>query len=286
MRKIFFQISLVGFCCAGLALTACGQGSQVGTDLDTLGTSSPEIVGGSEVTRQNPIAKSIVALVSELSDGRQALCTATILDSQSILTAAHCVDEKPVKMSVVFSSRVQGVRPEDVREATTFSQNPRWKSSKGQLGDLAVVHFEGGLPSGYQPVTLVAKSGELEKGREVLLAGYGVTNGDSHTGSGVLRQTVSQVMGLKSKTQTITDGRKSSVCFGDSGGPGFIKEGNFYVQWGVANSVMNSSCNEASIHTNVLSYEKWIKSTALRLEKNKSKRKSESDFSQTEDELE
>ena len=271
MRKIFFQILSVGFCCGSLALTACGPGSQIGTSLPP-DVESAGIVGGKEVSRQETLRQSVVALISQRADGTEALCTGTILDDQSILTAAHCVDEHPTKMSVIFSSQVRGAAPEFIRNAPAFSQNPAWKRSRGEDGDVAVVHFDGGLPKGFQAVRLASQGLDLRNGTEVLLVGYGVTNGSTHAGSGTLRETTSQVIGQKSARQTMTDGRQSSVCFGDSGGPGFVKQGNSFVQWGVASSVSNEACNESSIHTNVFGYEKWIKSTALRLGKKRSPR--------------
>jgi secreted trypsin-like serine protease len=80
-----------------------------------------------------------------------------------------------------------------------------------------------------------------------------------------LRETETTIVDQVSPTEIATDGRKSSVCFGDSGGPAFITEGRRLVQWGVASSVTNESCNEASIHTSVMTYLRWIKTTANRL---------------------
>lgn len=105
---------------------------------------------------------------------------------------------------------------------------------------------------------------ELSNDQDVLFAGYGVTNGTKDIGAGLLRMTKTKVIGQQSKTEVITNGRETSVCFGDSGGPGFVFTNNEFIQWGVASSVLNRACNKASIHTFIMDYKSWIQATMLR----------------------
>ena len=84
----------------------------------------------------------------------------------------------------------------------------------------ALVHFEGGLPEGYSAVELADPSFSIVQGIQVVMIGYGVTDGLNNEGAGVLRQTETTVIGQISDTQYVTDGRATSVCFGDSGWPG------------------------------------------------------------------
>lgn len=223
------------------------------------------IVHGKTLARNDELGNSVVALVSELSEG-QALCTGSILSRDLILTAAHCVEGDPSRLMVVFARDVRKAKPEEMRSADLFVQNPLWKTgdSQGQ-GDLALIHFQGGLPAGYEPVALAGARLKLRPGDETLLVGYGVSNGRRHSGSGLLRETVTTVLDDFSPTELVTDGRTSSVCFGDSGGPAFVQQGAKYVQWGVANSVLNQSCSQASVHTDLLTYRAWIKSAGADL---------------------
>lgn len=219
---------------------------------------------------QDQVAKAVVALVSETARG-QALCTGTLLDESTVLTAAHCVDHEPSRLTVIFGSNVKTAA--NRREADGYIQHPRWThpTALGH-GDLAIVHFADGLPSGFRPVELAAKSLPLNNGTEVLMIGFGVSNGLSHAGAGVLRETSTQIIGEASSTELITDGRRSSVCFGDSGGPAFaLSPQGHYVQWGVASSVTDRACNEASIHTNIQSYSKWIKTSVVKLKSPRSR---------------
>lgn len=224
--------------------------------------------------KDEQISRSVVALVANREEG-QGLCTGTLIADDTVLTAAHCVEGDSERITIIFGLRVKGVTPDHMREADAYVRHSRWTkaSSSGASdtgrGDLAVVHFAGGVPPGYQAVDLVEKSFVPQMNSAVVLAGYGVTNGERGSGAGVLRQTKTIVVGDLSPTETITDGRKSSVCFGDSGGPAFVVNGTRLVQWGIASSVTNHACNEASIHTNVMPYRAWIRSASAKLRTNR-----------------
>ena len=250
------------------SVVGCGRDTSTSTGFETEGVG---VVKGKSVTKTENLAKSVVALVAQREDG-QALCTGTILSEDTILTAAHCMDENPERMLVVFNRTIKKVPKDLIRNVTAFVQNPLWKkpSAKGR-GDLALVHFDGGLPAGYKPVTIGDATLPLTPGTEVLMMGYGVNQAETHKGAGVLRETKSSIIEQESATELVTDGTKSSVCFGDSGGPAFAEDadGN-EVQWGVTSSGKNEACNEASVHTNVIAYAKWIKSAAAKLSGGKS----------------
>jgi V8-like Glu-specific endopeptidase len=222
------------------------------------------IVRGQTLKEDDESGHSVVALIFEKADG-QALCTGTILSEDTILTAAHCVDGRPRRISVIFGPTVKKAERQNTRSVDTYVQHSRWQrpTEKGR-GDLALVHFQGGLPQGFKPVTLAQANVALKPGTPVKMIGYGVTNGRTETGSGTLRVAQSTVLSQYSSTEIVTDGKKSSVCFGDSGGPAFVSDKKTktkfrLVQWGVASSVLNHSCNEASIHTSVMSYSRWFK---------------------------
>jgi len=228
-------------------------------------------LGSKAASKNEPLARSVVALVAIHQDS-EALCTGTILSDDIILTAAHCVENNPEKMAVIFSQNLKpapattGLNPDVLRRVDRFAENPGWgKQSANGRGDLALVHFAGGLPAGFSPVRLATPGIELELNTGVRMLGYGVTDGIKNKGAGVLRETETTVMSSLSPTEIVTDGRKSSVCFGDSGGPAFSMQNGLWVQWGVASSVMNQECNQASIHTEVMSYLSWIKATAAKL---------------------
>jgi V8-like Glu-specific endopeptidase len=267
------QITVIYSLLLTFMLSACGNPSTSPRTYDGAngGTSDgPNVSGivkGHKVKDKDQLGRAIVAIVSEQSQG-QALCTGSIIAEDLILTAAHCVEGNPTKLSIVFSGNVRAAKPSDIRLADRFAQNPRWlKQTEKGRGDLALIHFEGGLASGYSEIKLAAKSAGLKPGTPVLVIGYGVTNGTTKVGSGILRETATTVISQSTPTEIMTDGKKSSVCFGDSGGPAFVEINSEFVQWGVASSVTNQTCSEASIHTDLASYLSWIKSEGSKLRK-------------------
>lgn len=230
-----------------------------------LSSQAPAIVNGRTVGADNEISKSIVGLVMLLDQG-QGICTGTLVSNNVVLTAAHCVEGHPQKMVVVFNTNLRAANSSELRAATGYIQHPLWrKNDPRSHGDLALVKFSGPLPSGYHPVTLASPNFKIAKGENVVLAGYGVTDGLSNQGAGILRQTETQIEGMLTQTEIATDGENHSVCFGDSGGPAFVRENGKLVQLGVASSVSNQACDQTSVHTDVQAFENWIQTTAAQL---------------------
>ena len=257
-----------GLIFSGFILMSSGLLTSCGANKDMVGPSEfteSSIVNGKTVTRKNEVSRSIVAIVADKNEG-QALCTGTLISSDVVLTAAHCVEDNPSKLHIVFGLNVGKTKEKDIRSADKFIQHSNWgRHMPSGEADLALIHFSGGLVEGFVPVKLATKGLKLTSGEEVLMAGFGVTDGGAETGAGKLRQTISTILEEHSVTEFVTDGKKSSVCFGDSGGPAFVKTKNELVQWGVASSVTNRACDEASIHTAVMGYLPWIKVNMVKL---------------------
>jgi hypothetical protein len=170
-------------------------------------------------------------------------------------------------MKIVFGIDIHKTKEEFVRKADKFMIQPNWNLHlRTGEADLALIHFDGTIPAGFIPVNLAKDNFKLESGQKVILAGFGVTDGENNIGAGTLRQTTSEIIDFHSETEAVTDGQKSSVCFGDSGGPAFIKVKNELIQWGVASSVANPACNESSIHTEVMKYLSWISKSMAKLQ--------------------
>jgi secreted trypsin-like serine protease len=230
---------------------------------------STDVVHGKNVTSKNKIAQSIVAIISSKDESSEALCTGSIIGKNSILTAAHCVDQDPANINIVFGIDIHKAKPEFIRAANQFVIHPNWnRHLRSGEADLAIIHFEGDLPDGYMPVDLADQGLELKKGQTVFMAGFGVTDGETKAGAGKLHQMTTEILDFHSATEIVTDGQQSSVCFGDSGGPAFIEVGNVFIQWGVASSVASEACNDSSVHTEVMKYLSWINTSVEKFDNN------------------
>lgn len=226
------------------------------------------IINGKEVDIHGSAAsKSVVGLIV-VRGGGESLCTATLISENIALTAAHCVDGSPRQVELVFSHNIRSGSAVARRVVDAYTLHPRWhRPDELGRGDLALVHFVGELPPGYQLAHLASKNLKLQAGDQVTMIGFGVDDGLAGTGSGVLRSTETNIIRDLSTTEVVSDGHKSGVCFGDSGGPSFVKQGNRIVQWGVASSVSAQNCKQYDIHTSLMSYRPWIKRISASLQK-------------------
>lgn len=240
---------------------------------------SLDILGGVEVTDSDPDAVSTVALLVRTDQGTR-LCTASILASDILVTAAHCVTKTsggPINPANIFIAFGKSVRSDFtvIRRIVSFLAHPQW-AGLGSRGidqrDIAVVHFHGGLPLGYNPGVLLPSEVNLEQGGVTLLMGFGVDhmNQNGGAGAGILRKVDALIdrpnFGL---TEVLIDQRNGKgACHGDSGGPAFVRRrGNLFL-WGVTNRadpLTAADCSQGSVYTRITSYSSFINSAALRM---------------------
>lgn len=255
--------SVVGVSLA-LVLSACGATTQQTGSIE-FSDQGQHIVGGRNLDPASPMSRHTVGLYGAKGDNA-FVCTGTLIATNIILTAAHCVETD--QMIVVFSHNLMGTLEakdlEKVRPVVAKLVHSKWNSviQKKDAGDIALIKFKGTTPLGYTPAALLSSSVFLTPGVLVQQAGFGLDNPEMETGSGVLRTAMVRVASNSySATEIVVDQRDGrGVCSGDSGGPGFLAiDGTFYV-WGVASSVtLNPKCREFGIYTNALAYREWIR---------------------------
>jgi secreted trypsin-like serine protease len=235
------------------------------------GTFSPDIVGGRTVAANDTIARRTVALYMLKNDGKGGLCTGSILNGGTILSAAHCVYNVK-KVVVIFALNNIGKIAQAAltsengaggiaRVASNFRQLPGYSGQAGgsdEFPDLALITFKGGLPVGYEPAHFLNQAETakvLRSGAPVTVAGYGITSVEERNQtisgpntSGTLRQVTIQFASFsQNKVQMFLKGPTNrNACSGDSGGPAMVTiEGNPYVI-GIAS---RSDCIQNSIYT-------------------------------------
>jgi hypothetical protein len=245
-----------------------------------------DIVGGVEVRPKDPIRSSTAALYSPSRSGQGGgLCTASLIGSDMAVTAAHCIQPGGPRPVLIFGRNLKS--PDAAkRPVTGVAVNPGWRTRQGRgmdQGDIALVRFPGGLPDGYESTSLPDTEAILKKGKTAILAGYGISNAQTHSGAGVLRKTSVKIADPRTgKPEMVLDqSRGHGACHGDSGGPAYVRSGGRTVLVGVTNRSHPSSapddCAHQVVYTKVAAYRPWIQKSEERL---RSSREGTSFFSQ------
>jgi hypothetical protein len=178
---------------------------------------SSKIVGGRECTSPNG---TVVKLLLFDEEDNQTICSGVRLNGSTILTAAHCLNE------FVFSVLVELASGERIKP-TRITLHPE-AANLGSLfiNDVALLTIS--PPEGEIPPPPVSLAERVATGDSLTILGYGVTDGTSQRGSGVVRIGKMQVSEVTTDSilSDYTPPNSSNTCFGDSGGPAFIDDGN------------------------------------------------------------
>ncbi len=238
---------------------------------EELGTSSAAIVNGS-----NEYGWQAVGALTVFYGGygyAGSFCTATLIDEEWILTAAHCLTEHedmPLAPDNVFFFVGTDARPSwgddprdgDLYAVDEFHIHPDYQGLMN-TNDIGLVHLS-------RPLTDVTAFPFNDEdltdalvGEGVFYAGFGVTNGANNAGGGIKRSTTLPIDSIYETYYAHSyDDSNSGVCFGDSGGPGLLQIDGEWLVIGV-NSAGDSEgydpCKQGySIHTRTDHYSPWI----------------------------
>lgn len=224
---------------------------------------TPLIIGGTKATQTYSFMASMQSL-----DG-QHHCGASLIDKQWLVTAAHCVDgQQPgnVQYRIGSADRTSGgelVKPDK------FVPHPKSKQERAGY-DIAMVHLS--QPVQVLPIKIAATS--PKPGTALHLLGWGQTCGTPNCGEPpqTLKELDTKIAAPAGCTLDSFDtarelcidnqGGKVSACYGDSGGPALVREGDGFVLVGATSRGQAENCAEKpGIYSNVVAHTDWINET-------------------------
>ena len=187
----------------------------------------------------------------------QQFCGATLIDGNSVLTAAHCVEgETASPLRVIVGRTVLDSKQGQKRAVSQIFIHPNWNNNTF-ANDAAVLKLSSPV-SGIAPIRLATSSQDFleSPGRNATVAGWGNTVGQPANGSDAgssfpnrMREAQVPIVSDSSAEQVydpiygpsgyipplqVAAGRTGKdTCQGDSGGPIFALAGGKYTQIGI-----------------------------------------------------
>ncbi len=225
---------------------------------------------------------AIGALVDYERDSGRLLsefCSATLIRSNWLLTAAHCLAHLPDPQEFVFLTGEIAIEGEPDAQSTysvpdgssthtvkRYINHPAYRRSLVGVPDIALVELDEPI-SDIAPIPIF--TGDLQDyiGTTTKSVGYGVTYASSVEYESRKRSADLRLEGVFDSTY-YTTGVNTGVCYGDSGGPNLVSvEGEWQVagihasmySWGDYENIDGSdTCLAPTGHTHVESLRSWI----------------------------
>lgn len=199
---------------AGFAL-ALGVAALSGT----LCANPAAALGGSQ-SRADPDLQTHLVMVLSREGNRHGACTGTVVASNVVLTAAHCVSGKK-QVVVAYAESGSHVLQRVVARAI----HPGFSRNSSVSVDIALIRLEGPLPARLSPLPIDRGESDHGIGVSRLIAGFGMQREADEQSAGTLRSAMIQVLPrlfprfMRLGTRVDAQLSDAAICTGDSGGP-------------------------------------------------------------------
>lgn len=216
----------------GLALLTVACDDRVGgAEIAESRTSQDRIVGGSAFAGLPGIGY-LFASNPNWSSG--LYCTATLVTSRKLLTAAHCVTNAN---GTIATSITYGFQDGTGGTSTAVAVHPQFLPDRILNYDVAIITLP--QASALAPLPILAQDTQAAVGSQVLLVGYGTDNPNVGTSS---RRSVTTSVNAIDTSFVHFGNSSANVCFGDSGGPVLSTVGGSYAIAAVISYVTAPVC--------------------------------------------
>lgn len=213
------------------------------------------IVGGTATTGDT----NVFMLFMQGDNGQGSMCTATLIDRRTLMTASHCVDPRVMGANSVAiwahnkPTEGQALQSDYIRLVET-RMHPSWNPNSGLDNDIAMAFLERAPSVTPKPWNKQSLTGMT--GFAVRAVGYGISD-PAGPGGGIKRTVDLTITQLMPGLLRLGNGSNKGVCQGDSGGPTFMTLGGVEKVVGVHSFTSNQSCTDGA-DTRVDAYQSFV----------------------------
>lgn len=181
--------------------------------------------------------------VLELKDSQGRYCSATLVSSRIVITAAHCLTDGPGN----------DFPPTEIRQSTNFGVSTGnygfhfdyFQRSREEERDIGYVILDNAM-AGSGSIPVLPSTESVVVGEKGIALGYGQDENGQHGDlqAGFFKITAVDEIGFTASFQGLPG--ETGLCFGDSGGPLLVERANRWYLAGVNSNISSQDCRPPS----------------------------------------